>query len=108
MPIDDEDAAVSSARWLSLMSVTDVDAAVAEIEAAGGSVEIGPRTNPSRGRMALVRDPQGAQLVLIRAAGGDPPFRTEPGIGSGDFLWTELWASDAADAIRTGTELVSG
>jgi predicted enzyme related to lactoylglutathione lyase len=98
VPIEDEDTAVSSARWLSLMSVTDVDAAAAEIEAAGGQVEIGPRTNPTRGRMALVRDPQGAQLVLIRADGGDPPYRTEASVGTGDWLWTELWARDAGEA----------
>lgn len=106
VPIDDEDAAVSSARWLSLMSVADVDAATAEIEAAGGQIEIEARTNPTRGRMALVRDPQGAQLVLIRAEGGDPPYRTEPGIGNGDWLWTELWASDAAEAASFYESLV--
>jgi predicted enzyme related to lactoylglutathione lyase len=106
VPVDDRDPAVSSARWLSLMSVPDVDATIADLRAAGGSVEVGPRTNPTRGRMALVRDPQGAQLVLVRAAGGDPPFRTESDIGSGDWLWTELWASDAGAASSFYVDLV--
>ena len=96
--IDDENVAVASARWLSLLSVEDVDAAIETLEAAGGSLEVGPRDNPTRGRMALVRDPQGALLVLIRSAGGDPPNREESTVGNGDWLWTELWAEDATTA----------
>lgn len=104
--IDVGNEAVPGARWLSLMSVPDVDDAIDQIESAGGSVEMGPRTNPTRGRMALVRDPQGAQLVLIRALGGDPPYRTEATVGSGDWLWTELWAADAGGAVSFYASLV--
>jgi predicted enzyme related to lactoylglutathione lyase len=96
--IDDADANVASARWLSLMSVDDIDAAVRIVEGAGGEVLAGPRDNPTRGRMVLVADPQGAQVVLVRSVGGDPPNREEGDIGAGDWLWVELWARDAAAA----------
>jgi predicted enzyme related to lactoylglutathione lyase len=106
VPIQDEDPAVASARWLSLLSVEDVDDAISTLERSGGAVEIGPRDNPTRGRMALVRDPQGALVVLIRSVGGDPPNREESDVGAGDWLWTELWAEDAASATSFYASLV--
>jgi predicted enzyme related to lactoylglutathione lyase len=46
----------------------------------------------NRGRGALVRDPQGAQLVILYASSGDPEDN-EPVIGS--WLWHELWSNDS-------------
>lgn len=44
-----------------------------------------------RGRGALVSDPQGAQMILVHAAGGDPAD-SEPAIG--DWLWNEIWTNE--------------
>ena len=98
-PIDDEGVNVSSARWLSLMSVEDVDAAAETVRRAGGSIDMGPLDNPTRGRLALVTDPQGATVVFVRSVGGDPPNREAADLVSGRWMWTELWARDAAAAI---------
>jgi predicted enzyme related to lactoylglutathione lyase len=106
VPVEGEGPAVSGARWLSLMSVENMDTAIETLEGAGGSVEIGPRHNPTRGTMALVRDPQGALVVLIRSIGGDPANRDHNEVGTGDWLWTELWADDASAAADFYTSLV--
>jgi len=82
-------------QWVGMLSVDDVDRSVAVLRQAGGSVYFGPSTVPDRGRLAVVADPQGALLALVRASGGDPPDG-EP--SAGDWLWTELWSKDPAAA----------
>jgi predicted enzyme related to lactoylglutathione lyase len=78
------------ARWIVSLSVPDVDSAAEFVERNGGSVYAGPGDLANRGRFALVGDPQGAQLVLLRSFTGDPEDR-EAAIG--DWLWNELWSS---------------
>jgi predicted enzyme related to lactoylglutathione lyase len=78
-------------QWVVLMSVEDVDAAVARFRGNGGEVLTPPTDIAQRGRMAVVVDPQGALLALIETIDGDPEWQ-EP--GHGDFLWDELWTSD--------------
>jgi len=84
------------ARWLSNLSVPDVDSAAAYFVEAGGTILDGPLDIIGRGRGALVRDPQGAQLVLLRSSSGDPQD-AEPVIGS--WLWHELWSNSAEESL---------
>lgn len=84
------------ARWLCVLSVADVDEAAALVSEKGGSVHEGPLDMLNRGRGALVSDPQGAQLVLLNALGGDPEDK-EPVIGS--WLWHELWSNDSEASL---------
>lgn len=86
-----EDAGRSENQWISSLSVKDVDAAVALIRERGGELLEGPQTLPPRGRLAIVKDPQGALLVLLRAENGDPPDSTPV---PGRWLWDELWTRD--------------
>jgi predicted enzyme related to lactoylglutathione lyase len=86
----------TGSAWVPSLSVRDVDEAVAVVRREGGAVDRGPLDVEGRGRMALVDDPGGAVLVLLRASGGDPAD-AEPPIG--DWLWRELWTRDAAAAI---------
>jgi len=90
------------ARWLSALSVPDVAAAARRIREAGGAVHEGPAHLRGRGTYAIVRDPFGAELVLLRADGGDPPD-----IDRDDraFLWTELWADRPSEAVEFYAEL---
>lgn len=79
------------AVWLTTMSVPDVDRAVERVRQQGGSIIKGPVTMRERGRGALIADPQGAQLVLLHAAGGGDPPDVEP--ASGDWIWNEIWTN---------------
>ena len=78
-------------EWVGNLSVTDVDRAAALVREHGGVVERKPVDAPDRGRLAVVSDPEGALVLLLRTSSGDPPD-AEPPIGS--WLWRELWAHD--------------
>lgn len=79
-------------QWLSFMSVADVDRAVEQTRAAGGSVVAGPLDLPNIGRGAVVLDPDGAPLGLLRSSIGDPTDTPEPALNR--FLWTEHLSRD--------------
>jgi len=82
---------VNVSRWIPVLSVSDMAAAVAAVRAAGGTVYQAPLDIPQRGSVAVVADPQGAVLTLLEPRGGDPGDRpAEPG----DWLWNEIWSSD--------------
>lgn len=83
-------------QWIALMSVNDVDAAVARVREDGGQVLTAPADLGARGRMAVVVDPQGALLGLLESRDGDPPQRPAE---VGDFLWDELWTGSTARAV---------
>ncbi len=98
-PIDDHDVNIASARWLSLMSVEDVDEAADLVLRSGGHLDREPWDSPSRGRLAVVTDPQGATVVFVRSKDGDPPNREAADLVSGRWMWIELWARDVTAAI---------
>jgi predicted enzyme related to lactoylglutathione lyase len=56
----------TSPRWQVLFQVDDLDAAVARVVAAGGTVEFGPLDVPRAGLLTSVRDPRGALHVLVQ------------------------------------------
>ncbi len=86
------DPAVQDARWISSISVPDVDSAVASVTAGGGSVLVAAEDLKGRGRFAVVSDPQGAIFAVLKTTAGDPlPSR----IITGDLLWMQLWTPDA-------------
>lgn len=51
--------------WGSYVTVDDVDARVARVQALGGSLCVPPRDIPDVGRFAVIADPQGAMLAMI-------------------------------------------
>ena len=91
-------------QWVVLMSVEDIDAATARFATDGGEVITPPIDLQRRGRMAIVRDAEGALLALLQTRDGDPADR-EAKIG--DFLWDELWTTDV-DGATTFYEDVAG
>ena len=79
-------------QWLSFMSVADVDRAADQTRAAGGSIVAGPLDLPRIGRGAVVVDPDGAPLGLLRSRIGDPVDTPTPAVNR--FLWTEHLSRD--------------
>jgi hypothetical protein len=92
-PQGEQDGAV----WVCLMSVGDVDAAIEAAKANGGQLELGPAEVSRRGRHALLRDPAGALVGVLRSDSGDPPDDEVP---IGDFIWVDLFAREPAAMSR--------
>jgi predicted enzyme related to lactoylglutathione lyase len=95
---------VDSPLWLVSVSVPDVDRAAGQTRDLGGSVTVAPSDLPNRGRYAVIEDPQGAFVVLLRGTPGDPP--DGGAIAAGDWLWTELWTTDARAAVTFYEDLL--
>ncbi len=54
-----------SPAWGAYVTVDDVDAMPARVEALGGNVLLPPQDIPEVGRFMVMQDPQGAVLMLI-------------------------------------------
>ncbi len=89
---------LDSPLWLVSVSVADVDAATSRASDLGAAITVQPNDFPNRGRYSVVEDPQGAFFVLLRSTAGDP--RDGRTVESGDWLWTELWTTDAHRAVE--------
>lgn len=81
------------ARWLAVMSVSDVARAAQTVRDRGGQVLVAPKTVPGRGTHAVFRDPEGAVFGVLAAEGGDPP---DTPVEEGDLFWLDLFAADPA------------
>ncbi|ASU84246.1 VOC family protein [Nocardiopsis gilva YIM 90087] len=53
------------AYWHPVLAVNDCDAAVAQVRVGGGQVLMGPEDAEGVGRLCVVHDPFGAELVLL-------------------------------------------
>lgn len=89
--------------WLAYVSVADVDASVASIERSGGKALMPAFDIPDIGRVALVADPQGAPIYIMKPIppAGDPNAKSDvfsPGAEQ-RVGWNELQTSDV-DAAR--------
>jgi predicted enzyme related to lactoylglutathione lyase len=90
------------AVWLVSLSVADVERAVETVTNKGGEVIYGPLDAGARGRLAAIRDPGGAELVVLRAPGGDPADRARR---AGDWAWVDLFTRDPTAAVDFYTAL---
>jgi len=89
------DAEDNVSQWVTVLSTDDVDAAVARARAGGAEIVTPPTALATRGRIAVLRDPEGALFALLTARGGDPA-EVDPVIDG--FLWNEVWTSDVGSA----------
>lgn len=89
--------------WLGYVFVEDVDAAVARVTAAGGSVHMPPTDIPHAGRIAMIADPQGAPLYMMRPTPPPGQEKMESGVfhpeRPGHVAWNELHARDGVAAF---------
>lgn len=90
-------------RWMGYVGVRDVDATVDRLKALGGAVYV-PPTNTNIGRIAVVADPQAADLALVQ--GLKTGQRKAADLGkTGRVGWNELLAADLQKAIAFYGEL---
>ena len=90
-------------QWVALMAVEDIDARMKDVTGSGGEIVTPPTDLQARGRLALVRDAEGALLGLLETRDGDPRD-SEPAVGG--FLWDELWTTDVPNAVAFYNTLV--
>jgi hypothetical protein len=90
----------NSAEWISSLSVNDVGAAVTYNSSLGGKTVFKRSVFDGRGETALVQDPQGAFVALLRAEGGDPDFVRAADVSFDSWLWNELWTTDLSGSLE--------
>ena len=89
--------------WLGYLSVDDVDATIAAVEADGGKTLMPPSDIGGVGRIAMVSDPQGAPFYIMKPT----PPADQPDAASDVFSvdqpqhirWNELATSDQVSAV---------
>ncbi|MEA3230127.1 MAG: VOC family protein [Thermodesulfobacteriota bacterium] len=84
-------------HWLLHVSVIDMDHTLSYVKSAGGSLVLKPFDLAGRGRVALVKDPQGAAFGIVQSSHGDPTDR-KPIVNG--WLWNEVWTGDVHGAIE--------
>lgn len=81
--------------WTSYVSVADVDASCRAFVERGARALVEPKDIPGGGRFAVIQDPEGAVLGLLRSGGEGQPASRPP---AGTFCWETLSARDPARA----------
>ncbi|HME38754.1 MAG TPA: VOC family protein [Steroidobacteraceae bacterium] len=90
--------------WLTFIAVRDVDAALRVARAHGAKVVSGARSYPSRGRQAVLSDPEGAVFAILASSSGDAPdYLAAPG----EWIWTALLSRDPGAEAAFYQELFS-
>ncbi|HYG47966.1 MAG TPA: VOC family protein [Allosphingosinicella sp.] len=84
--------------WLGYIGVDDVDAAVADIEGAGGKVHMPAMDLEGVGRMAMVADPQGVPFYVMRGESDEASPSFTP-TKAGYCHWNELSTPDPEGAL---------
>jgi len=82
---------IEESRWMSYVSVRDVDATAKAAVENGGRVVHGPADFPHLGRYAVLEDGEGLLILALRHVGGDPAPAMPK---AGEFCWETLSTSD--------------
>jgi uncharacterized protein len=81
--------------WLTFIAVQDVDAARRIALSHGAKSIYEAKTYPSRGRQAVLSDPQGAVFAMLASTSGDPPdYLAAPG----EWIWSSVFVHNPAQA----------
>ncbi|MDW7774093.1 MAG: VOC family protein [Desulfobulbaceae bacterium] len=97
VPVDAVEKDARRGCWAVCLSIGDVDNYARLVEEIGGQIVQPPAEMVNRGRYTIISDPQGAPLVLLNSANGDPvPWEPE----MGGWLWAELWTTDIDGALN--------
>ena len=79
-------------NWLPYISTPDTDATAGQVKELGGEILVEPMTVPTVGRMAIMKDPQGATFACYTP--DDPPEGIDAPPEAGRFSWHELMTTD--------------
>lgn len=94
---DEMAAGGATPGWTVYIGVDDVDASAAAIQAAGGTIAMGPWDIPDVGRIAVAADPQGIPFYVMRGA-TDGTSTAFDRAAMGRCSWNELATPDQAAA----------
>lgn len=95
--IDDDDPEVTKSFWLVGIVVNNLKGSLSAAQKNGAEVvEKARKVSGGYGSLAVIRDPEGAPLMLIQ------PGKTPVGgtTGPGAWVWTELWTENAEKAAQ--------
>ena len=85
--------------WLGYLGVDDVDVAIEKAVAAGATVQMAAQDTPGVGRIAMIADPQGVPIYLMRGTTDDDSTAYQRH-GLGHVSWNELMTTDREAALR--------
>jgi hypothetical protein len=106
MPLGEEHKAAGvPPNWTGYVFVDDCDASAEKARALGGSVMRPPQDIPGIGRFAIIADPAGAVLAIMKPV---PPAEARPPIppgAEGGPAWHELYGADPASGFAFYGEL---
>jgi uncharacterized protein len=89
-------------HWIGNVMVHNVDAIVARVEQLGGTLLKAASDVPMAGRFAVVADPQGAALVVLKPIGS---MSLHDASREGEFCWNELITTESNAAVTFYSEL---
>ncbi|MBA2505031.1 MAG: VOC family protein [Thermoleophilaceae bacterium] len=98
----EDQRAVMPPNWLNYVKTSDADGAAAKAGELGGSVEIGPFDVMEHGRMAVLKDPQGAYFAVWQP---NAHLGAQVVNGPGALSWNQLNTSNVDGAKSFYTEL---
>lgn len=90
--------------WMSYVSVANVDDTLKAAAESGGNVLVPAMDIPNVGRFAVIADPTGGVLGLLRNATTDGPAPGMPGVGT--FCWETLNTTDIDRAKTFYTKVI--
>lgn len=87
--------------WLGYVGVDDVDRSIEQMTASGATVHMPAMTVEGVGRMAMLGDPQGAMIYVMRGASDETStaFKMAPE-SFGHVVWAELTSPDPEASKR--------
>jgi predicted enzyme related to lactoylglutathione lyase len=81
--------------WVAFLSVESISEAIATAKGKGGRVLVEPGVMDGRGSHAIIADPEGSIIGMLKSKSGDPPdFQPIPG----DLAWSNLLTRDEDSA----------
>jgi predicted enzyme related to lactoylglutathione lyase len=106
MPLTDEHKAQGvPPNWNGYVAVDDADATAAKAKGLGGSVMREPEDIPGIGRFAIIADPSGAVLAIMKPTPPEGSLPPPPADGLGLTGWRELYSGPVDQTFAFYAEL---